>query len=87
MASKPKPPNKPAFQKTVPGTLEPYVPGDALPVPEVIEKDSDSVWALWSDAVQGSAKGPAKGPVEKEADTQAATQLMGLDELPKSQDE
>ena len=25
--------------------------GDAIPVPDVIEKDSDTAWALWSDAV------------------------------------
>lgn len=78
MATKSKPPVKPvaapAFPPTAPAGLDPYMPGDLLPVPEVIEKNSDSVWALWSDAV--------KGPTDKKAD-QAATQLMDLDELPK----
>jgi aminoglycoside phosphotransferase len=55
-----------------------YIPGDAIPVPEVIEKDSDSVWALWSDAVQGTT--------ERDDETQPATLLMGLPELPKDRD-
>jgi len=72
---KPVPISAPVFARTVPGQFDPYVPGDAIPVPDVIEKDSESVWALWSDAV--------KDPPEKEADAHQATQLMGLDELPK----
>jgi len=28
-----------------------YLPGDALPLPEVEEKNTDSVWAAWTDAV------------------------------------
>ena len=55
-----------------------YIPGDALPLPEVIEKDSDSVWALWSDAVEDS--------VARDDETQPATLLMGLPELPKDRD-
>lgn len=55
-----------------------YVPGDVIPVPEVIEKDSDSVWAMWSDAVQGVAG--------KDDETQPATLLMGLPDLPKDHD-
>jgi hypothetical protein len=84
MAIKNTPPLKPVaaptpgFPRTVPGQLEPYVPGDVIPVPEVIEKNSESVWALWSDAVEG--------PPEKEVDAHPATQLMGLDELPKDAD-
>ena len=83
MAMNSKPPVKPAgaspgFAHTVPAQLEPYVPGDVLPVPEVIEKDSDSVWQLWSNAVDG----PASGDTE----AQGVTQLMGLDELPKNSD-
>lgn len=81
MAIKIKPPIRPVtaltpgFAHRVPGQLEPYVPGDAIPVPDVIEKDSESVWALWSDAVEGAP--------EKAIDAHPATQLMGLDELPK----
>jgi hypothetical protein len=84
MAIKIKPPLKPVaaptprFARTVPGQLEPYMPGDAIPVAEVIEKDSESVWALWSDAVEG--------PTEKKVDDHPKTQLMGLDELPKDSD-
>ena len=35
---------------TQPGEL--YVHGDALPVPEMEEKNTDSIWALWSDLVE-----------------------------------
>jgi len=59
-------------------SVDTYVAGDAIPVPDVIEKDSDSVWALWSDAVQSSA--------DADAATQPATLLMGLPELPKERD-
>jgi len=51
----------------------PIFPGDPLPVPEVVEKDSDSVWALWSDAV--------REPGEKFRDTQPTTELMDLPDL------
>ncbi len=69
---------------TAPAPLTPgpardtYIPGDAIPVPEAIEKNSDSVWALWSDAVQGAT--------ERDDETQPATLLMGLPELPKDGD-
>ena len=79
MTSIPNSPPKPTagrFPRARPAPIDAYVPGDALPVPEVIEKDSESVWALWSDAVNGS-------PV-KETDAHAATQFMGLEELPKA---
>ena len=56
-----------------------YVPGDAIPVPEAIEKNSDSVWALWSDAVEGKT--------ERDDETQPATLLMGLPELPKDREQ
>ena len=52
-----------------------YVQGDALPVSEVIEKVSDSVWALWSDAI--------KGTPDQDLATQLATLMMSLHELPK----
>ena len=57
----------------------PYDFGETMPLPEVIEKDSDSVWAMWSEAV--------KEPSAKDADTQPATLLMGLPELPKESDD
>ena len=69
---------------TAPAPLTPgpdrdtYIPGDAIPVPEVIEKDSESVWALWSDVVQSTT--------ERYDETQPATLLMGLPELPTDRD-
>lgn len=55
-----------------------YIAGDAIPVPEVIEKDSDSVWAMWSDAIEGKP--------EHDDQTQPATLLMGLPEIPADRD-
>ncbi len=67
---------------TRPGEL--YLPGDALPLPEVVEKDTDSVWALWSDTVEGDTKPVAdkdfKETVPLDLDAMEPTQLMGLPE-------
>jgi len=41
--SKPPPPRKDRLGR-------PWVPGDSIPLPEVVQKDSESVWALWSEA-------------------------------------
>ena len=47
-------PNKPG----APGAPPPkkpedrYFPGDPIPVPEAIERDTDSAWAMWEDSVQ-----------------------------------
>ncbi len=71
----PQPPAKPA-QRSAPDSS--YHPGDVIPVPEVIEKDSDSVWAMWSDAIEGRGG--------RDDETQPATLLMGLPELPKDRD-
>ena len=41
------PPNS---NKNRPDNLdEPYIPGDGIPAPEAVEKNSDTDWALWSD--------------------------------------
>ena len=75
---------------TRPGDL--YMPGDSLPLPEVVEKNSDSVWALWSDMVEGdTAKRPAgdgdfKETVPMDLDAMEPTQLMGLPELDDEKD-
>ena len=29
-----------------------YLPGDPIPVPEAIETNTDSVWAMWQDSNQ-----------------------------------
>lgn len=55
-----------------------YYPGDAIPVPDVIETDSDSAWAMWSDAIEGR--------VACDDESHPPTQLMGLPELPRDQD-
>ena len=82
MASRPKLPVNPVaagfFAATAPAPIDPYIPGDVLPLPEVIEKDSDSVWALWSDAVNEAP--------DKDSEGQATTLLMELHELPKAPD-
>lgn len=45
---------QPAARQTTtgPGRLaDDYHQGEALPVPLAVEKDSDSVWAMWNDAL------------------------------------
>jgi len=73
--AKPSPPPAAPLQRPA---ADVYLPGDAIPVPDVIEKDSDSVWALWSDAIEGRGG--------RDDETQPATLLMGLPELPKERD-
>ncbi len=94
MADKPKTVNKAASGLTRPGDL--YVQGDKLPVPEVEEKNTDSVWALWSDLVDENPK-RERAPDENkpgrerdfldtvplDLDAMADTQLMDLPEIPK----
>ncbi len=94
MADKPKSVNKSASGLTRPGDL--YVQGDQLPVPEVEEKNTDSIWALWSDLVDEEAR-PEPAPdankpgrerdfletVPLDLEAMADTQLMGLPEVPK----
>ena len=60
---------------------DPYFPTSPTPLPEVIEKDSDSVWAMWNDAIEGHDEKP------KDFDTHAATLIMDLQELPKPADD
>ena len=83
MASKPKDNGRNASGLTQPGEL--YFPGDALPVPEVVEKNTDSVWALWSDMVDNEAE-PDKEFKETQPmdfDAEAPTQLIDLPDLSK----
>ena len=84
MAPRPKLPVRPVptarperAQGQVPSNPYPVAPD--LPLPEVIEKDTDSVWAMWNEAMEEK---PAK-----DADTIPATLLMGLPEFPKEPEE
>ena len=94
MADKPKAVNQVASGLTRPGDL--YVQGDQLPVPEMEERNTDSVWALWSDLVDENPQpevAPDKNKSSRERDfletvpldldAMADTQLMGLPEMPK----
>ena len=80
MATRPTSPAKPVARVATPAPkpVDPYSPVDALPLPEVIEKDTDSVWALWTDAV--------KETPERGTDTQPSTLLMDLPETPSDED-
>lgn len=82
MASRTKPPARPVNADNATGTRDsaprPFDFGEAIPLPEVIEKDSDSVWAMWTDAT--------KDPSGRDTDTQPATLLMGLPDFPKDPD-
>ena len=84
MALRNKPPARPA-SGVARNTVVPPLPAqrlydfvETIPLPEVIEKDSDSVWAMWTDAT--------KEPAGKDSDTQPATLLMGLPEFPRDPD-
>ena len=77
MVSRPKPFVRP-LRPAAPVPTDPYLPAAEVPLPEVIEKDSDSVWALWNDAMEDNAG--------KDANTQPATLLMGLPDLTKDTD-
>lgn len=57
----------------------PYLPPQDPPLPEVIEKNSDSVWAMWNEAIEDKAA--------KDSDTIPATLLMGLPDVPKEPDD
>jgi|GEM_PF-1120980 len=91
MANKAKPAERVLSGLTGLGEL--YVPGDALPQPDVVEKNSDSVWALWSDVVEGEVvvEGESESPPDQDFSETAPmdfesmdpTQLMDLPELPK----
>ena len=84
MASRSKPPFRPVRSEPIerrpnPSSPDPYTVQPDLPLPEVIEKDSDSVWAMWTEAVEDKPT--------RDADTIPATLLMGLPEFPKDPDE
>lgn len=91
MANKPKPVNKVSAGLTRTGDL--YVQGDKLPVPDMEEKNTDSVWALWSDLVDENPRPELAEDDKKPSDDRdfletvpldlnamAETQLMGLPE-------
>ncbi len=86
--TKPKSEGRLASGLTRPGEL--YSNGDAMPLPEVVEKDSDSVWALWSNMVEGESEPESdkdfKETVPLDLDSMEPTQLMGLPDLPKDDD-
>lgn len=96
MADKPKPVAKASSGLTRPGDL--YVPGDRLPVPDVEEKNTDSVWALWSDLVEDKPEPAAPESardgrdrdfletVPLDLNAHAETQRMDLPDMPKNRD-
>ena len=96
MATNPKADTRQGSGLTKPGDL--YVQGDALPLPDVTEKNTDSVWALWSDLVDENAEKQKteaeNGDQQKDFletvpvdfDAVAATQLMDLPDLQKDRE-
>ena len=93
MATNPKAGPRQSSGLTQPGDL--YVQGDSLPLPEVTETNTDSVWALWSGLVDESTENEV-AEVDKpslqqdfvetvplDLDAMAATQLMDLPDFPK----
>ncbi len=94
MADKPKPVDRVNSGLTRPGEL--YVQGDKLPVPDVEERNTDSVWALWSDLVEEKSEAPDKANNDRDRDfletvpldlnAQEKTQLMDLPDFSPKQD-
>jgi hypothetical protein len=96
MADKLKPVDRAASGLTRPGEL--YVQGDKLPVPDVEERNTDSVWALWSDLVEEKPEvsAPEKGKNDRDRDfletipldlnAQGETQLMDLPDFSSKED-
>ncbi len=86
MANKPRSVGRSASGLTQPGEL--YLPGDALPLPEVVEKNTDSVWALWSDMVEGDVAHMGesdkdfKETIPMDLDALERTRARGLPEKP-----
>lgn len=94
MPNKPKPGARNASGLTKPGDL--YLPGDPMPLPDVVEKDSDSVWALWSDALDDESRAghPPEGgetdfkeTVPMDFDAMGPTQIMDLPYAPEQEDQ
>jgi hypothetical protein len=50
-------PQGPAHRRP-PNFDETYIPGDPIPVAEASERNTDTVWALWSDLVAGETAFP-----------------------------
>lgn len=44
-----------------PPTVHPYSVNDPIPVPEVVESDSDTAWDLWEDSLSPQNRGPETG--------------------------
>lgn len=78
----PTPTARAASGLTRPGEL--YLPGDALPQPDVVEKNTDSVWALWSDMVGGDSAGDADTAPAGDNDF-TETMPLGLDDIEPTQ--
>lgn len=62
---------------------DPYLPGDPIPVPEALERDSDSAWALWESAHREHEERcaetvPASMPVPERVDPYAPTAPVQL---------
>jgi len=55
-----KKPNAPAE----PTTLDPYSAHDPIPVPDVVESDSDTVWGMW-EAEEAKEKEQEKEQVDR----------------------
>ncbi len=72
---KPLFPNKPAPGKAYDASLEP------LPLPEVVESDSDTAWGRWEDSLQSFEETPATVPTPLEPDFDA-TVPMDLESMP-----
>lgn len=72
---KPLFPGKPASSKPYDALLEP------LPLPDVVESDSDTAWGRWEDSLQAYEETPPAPPVENQPDFDS-TVPMDLENIP-----
>jgi len=86
MATKPK--SEPRKGTGLSGSGDLYVSGDELPLPEVTEKNTDSVWALWTDLVNDAPEQQKdfKETVPMDIESMDSTVPMPLPGPPKDSD-
>jgi hypothetical protein len=52
-----------------PAAVHPYAATDPIPVPEALESDTDTAWALWEDLTRRQNSGPETSFANTVADT------------------
>jgi len=72
MATKPE---KPKSSASTTASRVPDYLLDPVPVPDVVESDSDTAWGLWQDSVQSLDNGDTQSPGDSRFDQTRPTDL------------